>query len=111
MRGIFNTVFRLREAIKTGNNEDIGRASALLDEDIARLSLARSDVGIRLQRVDALQISTEDRLTDLKSQESDARDVDYAQTHFRTQLSASCVQCELRITVQDGTKPPIFDYI
>lgn len=110
VHGVFNTILRLKAAIKAGNSEDIGRATALLDDDVARLSLARSDVGIRLQRIDALQSNTEDSLVDLKSQESDERDVDFAQTlsEFTARQTAYEANLSLLSKIAQTT---IFDYV
>jgi flagellar hook-associated protein 3 FlgL len=108
--GIFNSVLRLRTAIQNQDVAQIGRASAQLDEDIARLSLARGDLGIRQQRIESLLSSGDDQLVELESQESDQRDADLANVLSELSARQAAYEANLRLLSQT-TRATIFDFI
>ena len=72
---LFNTLLRLRTALLEGNQEEIGRSLARLDEDFARVNFAQAELGTRLQNLEAIenQLNDEDvQLRSALSQEVDA---------------------------------------
>ncbi|MDZ4852188.1 MAG: flagellin [Pirellulaceae bacterium] len=108
--GMFNSLLRLKNAVRTGNLEEIARSSTLLDTDIERLTLARSDLGIRQQRIDSLQTANEDSLLEFKSQESDIRDVDIAGVISELTSRQAAYEANLRLLSQN-IRQTIFDFI
>lgn len=109
-RGIFNSVIRLRDAIQNGDLGATARASELLDQDLERISLARGDLGIRQQRIDALKTSGEDTITELKSQESDARDADIASVITELTSRQAAYEANLKLLSQN-IRQTIFDFL
>ncbi|MCY2974962.1 MAG: flagellin [Planctomycetota bacterium] len=110
VKGAFNSILRLRKAIADGNTAEVGRASEMIDRDIDRLSFTRGELGIRLQRIDSVRALTEDNMLQLKIQESDNRDVDFAS--FVTELNArqAAYEANLRLLVQ-ANQQSIFSYL
>ncbi|TWT73537.1 Flagellar hook-associated protein 3 [Posidoniimonas polymericola] len=76
---VFNTLLRLREALKDNDTIAIGEEYAELDEDLNRATFARSEVGARLQNLDVLKIRLEDEEVQLRSTLSEAIDADIAE--------------------------------
>jgi len=110
VKGAFNSILRLRKAIADGNTAEVGRASEMIDRDIDRLSFTRGALGIRLQRIDSVRALTEDNMLQLKIQESDNRDVDFAS--FVTELNArqAAYEANLRLLAQ-ANQQSIFSYL
>ncbi len=109
-KGVYNSILRLRNAIRDKNVSEIGRASQMVDEDIDRISLARGDLGIRQQRNDSLIESSEDTVIELKSKESDERDVNVAETISQLTARQAAYEANLRLLAQ-VSRSTIFDYI
>jgi len=110
VNGAFNSVMRLRQAVADGNSAEVGRASALIDDDIARLSFTRGSLGIRQQRIDSLKALTEDNITQLKSQESDNRDVDFAALISELTARQAAYDANLRLLAQ-ANQASLFNYL
>ncbi len=109
-QGIFNTLIRLRDAIEKGDIGATTRAAQLIDKDLDRLSLTRGDLGIRQQRIDTLINSSEDTITELKGQESDARDVDIASVISELTSRQAAYESNLKLLSQN-IRRTIFDFI
>ena len=109
-QGVFNTLIRLRDAIEKGDIGATTRAAQLLDQDLDRVSLTRGDLGIRQQRIDSLTITSEDTITQLKSQESDARDVDIALVISELTARQAAYESNLKLLSQN-VRRTIFDFI
>jgi flagellar hook-associated protein 3 FlgL len=108
--GVFNSVLRLRNAIRDGDQGQISRVLTLIRQDIDRLSLARGDIGSRQQRVDALINANEDRLLQLQSQESDERDVELAEVISELSARQVAYEANLRLLSQ-ANRASLFDYL
>jgi flagellar hook-associated protein 3 FlgL len=78
VKGVFNSLVRLRDAVQSGDISTITRISTELDKDIARLSLVRGAVGIEQQRIDKLKTTNEDQILSAKDSQSQLFDTDYA---------------------------------
>lgn len=102
VKGVFNTLIRLRNAISNGDNPAIDRAILLLDEDRDRVSLSRGDLGVRLQRIDRMIQSNEDEQVILASQQSDAMDVDFAQAISDLTARQTALQASLSLIGQSS---------
>lgn len=110
VRGVFNSLLRLREALTKNDAGQIARASNLLEEDLDRLSGSRGSLGISLQQIDDLQRNHEDRQNELKSAESLNLDADMASVI--TELNARQVAYEAGLKLlANNSKLSIFDYI
>ena len=110
VRGVFNSLLRLREAVTKNDAGQIARASGLLDEDLDRLSGTRASLGISLQQIDDLQRNHEDRQNELKAAESENLDADMASVI--TELNARQVAYEAGLKLlANNSKMSIFDYI
>jgi len=110
VKGAFNSILRLRHAIVKGDAAEVGRASEMIDNDIARLSYTRGTLGIRLQRIDSLKALTEDNITQLKSQESDNRDVDFAALVSELTARQAAYDANLRLLAQ-ANQASLFNYL
>ncbi len=109
-QGVFNTLIRLRDAIDKGDIGATTRAAQLLDKDLDRVSLTRGDLGIRQQRIDSLTNTSEDTITELKSQESDARDVDIASVISELTARQAAYESNIKLLAQN-VRRTIFDFI
>jgi flagellar hook-associated protein 3 FlgL len=109
-QGLYNSVIRLRDAVKNNDAAEIERVSALLDLDLDRISLTRGDLGVRQQRNDSLINANEDQMNELKSRESDERDVDLAGLLSELSSRQAAYEANLRLLAQVN-RNTIFDYI
>jgi flagellar hook-associated protein 3 FlgL len=80
VKGVFNSLIRLREAIQSNDPAAVGRAVELIDTDLDRLSLSRGSLGVQQQRIDDLINLQEENKIDLKADESKNLDADLAST-------------------------------
>ena len=110
VKGAFNSTLRLRQAIADGNIAEIGRASEMINRDIDRLSFTRGTLGIRLQRIDSVRTLTEDNITQLKSQESENRDVDFASLITELNARQATYEANLRLLAQ-ANQQSIFNFL
>jgi flagellar hook-associated protein 3 FlgL len=110
VKGVFNSLVRLRDAIQNDNTGDITRAAQLLDEDINRLSTARGNLGVEQQRIDSLIRITEDQSIQLQSQESDEQDADLASVITELTARQAAQEASLRLLSQTG-RMSLFDYL
>ena len=60
VKGVFNSLIRLREAIVAKDTTAVARAVELVDLDLSRLSLSRGALGVQQQRIDDLQSLQQD---------------------------------------------------
>jgi len=110
VKGAFNSILRLRQAVADGNTAEIGRASEMINRDIDRLSFTRGTLGMRLQRIDSVRTLTEDNITQLKSQESENRDVNFASLITELNARQATYEANLRLLAQ-ANQQSIFNYI
>lgn len=80
VKGVFNSLVRLRDAIQSNNPLEVERAVGLLDEDLERLSQSRGTLGVQQQRIDDLRNIQEENKIELKADESRNLDADLAST-------------------------------
>jgi len=72
----FNTLIRLRDALRNDDFPAIGDEINRIDEDLSRVSFARSEIGARLQNLDTIQTRHEDEEVAIRTALSDEIDVD-----------------------------------
>lgn len=110
VKGIFNSIIRFRNAVEKGDQGQIARASSLLDEDINRLAMSRSSLGVSLQQIDDMTRNHEDRNLDLKENESKILDADMATVI--SEMNGRQIAYEAGLQLLAGTnKLNLFDYI
>ena len=74
--GLFNSLLRLKAALKTGDVTKIGAAITPLDNDLSKISFSRAEIGSRSQSLDVIKTRLQDENTQLQSSLSDETDVD-----------------------------------
>lgn len=108
--GVFTSLIRMRQAIESGNGEQLSRLTAALDQDIQRMSLARSVVGTRQQSIDRLKDVSAERQLQLKQVESEEIDADLADVISRLSAREAALQASLKLMGQT-TRLTLFDYL
>lgn len=110
VEGAFTSLIRLRQAIETGRNDDIDRIASALDNDLARLSLARGHVGTRQQSIDSIKDLNAEQQLLLTQIESDELDADLASVISDLAGREAALQASLKVMGQT-TRLTLFDYI
>lgn len=92
--GAVDTLLRLEQAIRAGDEGEIERLQGTLDVDLDRAIRARGKLGVWSQNIDILRSDAETMTTALKGQLSNEVDADFAQviaemTQRQTSLDAS----------------------
>ncbi|MCU0711437.1 MAG: hypothetical protein MUC43_05225 [Pirellula sp.] len=110
VKGMFNSLFRLREAIRSQDQNGISRAVALVDQDLSRLSLTRGSLGVDQQRIDSLRISQELTTINLKADKSTLFEADFPTVI--SELNARQVAYEASLKLLANTnQTSLFNYI
>jgi flagellin-like hook-associated protein FlgL len=73
---VFNSLLRLRTALKEGDVVEIGHSIERLDANMSRISFAAAEIGIRQQNLDIVDIKLQDENVQLQSALSIDLDVD-----------------------------------
>ena len=110
MKGVFNSLIRLREAVTAQDTTGIARAVELLDQDLSRLSLSRGSLGVRQQRIDDLKSLQEDNQIELKADESRNFDADLVQTISELQARQASYEASLKL-LGNSSQLSLFNYI
>lgn len=110
VRGIFNSLVRLRNAVFDSDLDGISRAAQTLDEDIDRLSKARGDLGIEQQRIDSLILISESKSINIQSQVSEERDADLAQVISELTSRQAAQEASLNLLGQTA-RLSLFDFL
>ena len=108
--GVFNTLYRLQQALTTDDQPEIQRTTALLDQDSSRVSLAQSELGAREQGLAAAQTNLQTNATTLQSQLSQNQDVDLTQAISDLTSRQTAFQAALQTTAAIS-KLTLLDYI
>ncbi len=93
---VFNTLLRLRTALENNDTEGIARERTTLDADNDRVTLARAEIGTRIDNLDSFKIRIEDEQVDLQSALSDEIDVDFVQAASDYALKQASMQASLQ---------------
>jgi flagellar hook-associated protein 3 FlgL len=110
VRGIFNSLLRFRDAVRTEDPAMVARASQLFDEDISRLSSSRGSLGISLQQINDLTQNHEDRSNDLTERESKLIDTDLAATITEITGRQTAYQASLQL-LSSSNRLNLFDFL
>ncbi|MFO0884917.1 MAG: flagellin [Pirellulales bacterium] len=98
--GIFNSLIRLRDAIKNSDNVAIERAVNLLDQDFDRINASRADIGARGQQIQSLQIQLDDQNVQIKATLSQDEDIDIVQAYSELASRQAAYQASLQLAAR-----------
>lgn len=110
VEGVYTTMIRLEQAVRTGDSKEMERLVDSLDNDIRRLSMSRSVVGARQQNIEAAQTRTEDQQVQLKEVESNEIDSDLASVISELTSRQSALEASLQL-MGTSSKMSLFDFI
>lgn len=99
-RGLFAALVRLKDAVERNDTNEIGRAIDMLDESGDNLNLARADVGLRQQSLDALSDRSKQDEVELKGALSQTVDADLTQVVSDLASRQTAFEAALRMTAQ-----------
>ena len=110
VKGVFNTLVRLREAIQNKDSVAVGRAVELVDQDLQRLSLTRGSLGVQQQRIDNLKEIQETTRIELKADESRNLDTDLAKAITDLTARQAAYEASLRL-LANSSQLTLFNYL
>lgn len=110
VEGVYTTLLRLDEAVRTGDSKAMERLVDSLDSDIRRLSMSRGVVGTRQQSIEAMQTRTEDQQVQLKEVESLEIDADLASVISELSSRQAALEASLRL-MGTSSQLSLFDFI
>ena len=110
VKGVFNSLIRLKEAIATKDTAAVARAVGLVDADLSRLSLSRGSLGVQQQRIDDLKSLQEDNKIEMKADESRNLDADLAKTISELQARQVAYEASLKL-LAGASQLSLFNYV
>lgn len=110
VRGIFNSLFRLREAIRDQDPAAIGRAVTLIDQDLSRLSLTRASLGVEQQRIDGLRLNQELTTINIREDKSRLFEADFATVISELNSRQVAYEASLRL-LANANQTSLFNYL
>jgi flagellin-like hook-associated protein FlgL len=100
VRGIFSSLGKLRDALKTNDQAGITRAAGTIDEDLDRVVRVRGETGARVQEIESRQGRLEDQNVATKSLLSSLADTDFPEAIARFQTLQTALQATLQTAGQ-----------
>jgi flagellar hook-associated protein 3 FlgL len=100
VRGAFNSLLRLYDAIQSGDLPQIERAAALMEEDFQRVNFARAEIGARGRSLETLSDRLADEEVQLKSSLSNEIDTDLTDAISKLTAQQATLEATLRLTAQ-----------
>jgi flagellar hook-associated protein 3 FlgL len=110
VKGVFNSLSRLRSAIASQDTTEIARAISLIDEDLNRLSLSRGSLGVEQQRIDGLRFFQEDSKISTKADESKNLDADLPTVISSLNARQAAYEASLKL-LANINQTSLFNYI
>jgi flagellar hook-associated protein 3 FlgL len=110
VKGVFNSLKRLRDAIQSEDSNEMARAVELIDKDLERISLSRGSLGVELQRIDSLKIFQEDTKVGLKESESNNLEADLATVISNLNARQASYEASLKL-LANANQSSLFNYI
>jgi flagellin-like hook-associated protein FlgL len=95
VQSVFDTLIRLRDALRDRDQTGIQWAGNALDTDQAKLAFARGAIGARLNALDALSTNITNNVTSLTKQNSDIVDADFTETTMQLNIQQTALQAAL----------------
>ncbi len=100
VKGVFNSLVRLQEAILTNDLRGIQRASEALDEDLTRINFNRGELGSRAQSLDIFEQRGFEEELELRSTLSVEIEVDLVDAISELTARQAAFQASLELTGQ-----------
>jgi flagellar hook-associated protein 3 FlgL len=100
VRGAFNSLLRLYDAIQSSDLPQIERAAALMEEDFQRVNFARAEIGARGRSLETLSDRLADEEVQLKSSLSNEIDTDLTDAISKLTAQQATLEATLRLTAQ-----------
>ncbi len=94
---VFNTLLRLRDALVSEDFPTVGREINRIESDLDRVNFARSELGARLQSLEALDYRHQDEEVALRSALSDEIDVDLTEAISEFTSRQYALQASLQV--------------
>ncbi|GAA4301034.1 flagellar hook-associated protein FlgL [Klenkia terrae] len=107
---VFALVKRIAEKMTDTPTGDLNASIADIDSALGRLTTARTEVGVRVNRVDTVKSVNADNVLALKSQLADVEDIDPAKAYLELTLRQNAYQAALAASSQ-SVQTSLVDYI
>ncbi len=107
---VFALVERIAGQMTATPTGDLSASIADLDTALGRLTTARTEVGVRVNRIDTVKAVNADNALSLQSQLSDVEDIDPAKAYLELTLRQNAYQAALSATAQ-SVQTSLVDYI
>lgn len=98
VNGVFNSLIRLKKALLENDGGTIERTVRMLDEDLSRLTFARSHAGAQQQGLDALRIRLDDEGVELQRALSEEIDADLPESISALAARQAALEASLQLT-------------
>lgn len=99
---VFSHMIALRDALISNDTAGIQIATAKLDEDLIRVAQARSEVGVRTQRVEDAATREEEMMIQDKALRSEIQDLDYGSAAARFASLQQQLQAGLAVAARSS---------
>lgn len=100
VNGVFTSLFRLRDALRSNDQREIERSTELLDGALEDVNFARSALGAQQQSVDVLLTRTDDEEVELRSVLSNEIEADLPAAISEFTARQTSYEATLRMTAQ-----------
>jgi len=100
VKGVFNSLVRLHDAILANDLRGIQRASEALDNDLTRVNFSRGELGSRAQSLDILEQRAQEEDLELRSTLSVEIEVDLVKAISDLTARQAAFQASLQLTGQ-----------
>ncbi|MEX2137913.1 MAG: flagellin [Pirellulales bacterium] len=100
VKGVFNSLIRLRNALRANDEVQTDRAVALVETDLTNVNFVRAEIGARQQGVEVLQTRLADETINLESALADEIEVDFATAISNLLTRQASLQASLQMTAQ-----------
>lgn len=98
--GVYNSLIRLHDALVGNDLSALERAFKLLDQDLARITFARAEIGASSQALDTLRGRLEDEDIQLRASLSNEIDVDFTKAVSDLAARQASLQASLQLAAQ-----------
>jgi flagellin-like hook-associated protein FlgL len=110
VKGVFNSLIRLRNALRANDEVQTDRAVALVETDLTNVNFVRAEIGARQQGVEVLQTRLADETINLESALADEIEVDFATAVSNLVTRQASLQASLQMTAQ-LSRLTLLDYL
>jgi flagellin-like hook-associated protein FlgL len=107
---IFTALIRLRDGLRSNDQNEIARAFGLIDEGSGRVTFSRAEIGARQQGLETLQTRLDDEEIELKDSLSFEINTDLAEAISNLTSRQAALQASLQLMAQ-ASKLTILDYL